>query len=134
MLTEGDIQQIVARIVSGYSPPAVAIFGSYAIGTATERSDLDILVIKATGHPWRGRAHQVRRLLFGVLSPLDVCVFTPEEFEEDVEEELSFGWVIVRQARVYHWTEAAARLVPTLARRVGASDGSAAPAASGGRG
>ena len=52
--------------------------------------------------------------LFGVLHPLDVHVFTPEEFEETACEVLSFAWVIVRQARLYHWTEAAARLVPSL--------------------
>jgi len=32
----------------------------------------------------------VQRLLFGILQPLDVHVFTPEEFEDTVYEELSF--------------------------------------------
>ncbi|MNJ05842.1 hypothetical protein D3C73_1674380 [compost metagenome] len=41
------------------------------------------------------------------MHPLDVHVFTPEEFEADAREELSFAWIIAKQARVYYWTEEA---------------------------
>ena len=49
-----------------------------------------------------------------MLHPLDIHVFTPEEFEESAYEALSFAWVIARQARIYHWTEAAKQRVPSL--------------------
>jgi hypothetical protein len=48
------------------------------------------------------------------MHPLDVHVFTPEEFEADAREELSFAWVIAKQARVYYWTAEAAMQVPAL--------------------
>jgi predicted nucleotidyltransferase len=111
MLTEQDIVRIVARVVTGYAPLAVGTFGSYAIGTASDRSDLDLFVIKQTTTPPDARRRAVQRLLFPVLHPLDVHVFTPEEFEESAREELSFAWVIVRQARIYYSSPEASQLL-----------------------
>ena len=47
MISEKQIQAIVQRIVAGYQPDRIILFGSYAYGTPTEDSDLDLLVIKA---------------------------------------------------------------------------------------
>lgn len=112
MLTENDITRIALRIVEAYAPLALGTFGSYAIGSPRNRSDLDLFVIKGAHEPCTARA--VKRLLFGVIHPVDVHVFTAEEFEDTVYEELSFTWVIVRQARLYHWAEQAKKLVPSL--------------------
>lgn len=117
MLTENDITRISGRIVKAYGPLVVGTFGSYAIGTARNESDLDVFVIKETREPSKARTRAVLRLLFGILHPLDVHVFTPEEFESTVCEELSFTWFIARQARLYHWTEDAEKLVPSLLPR-----------------
>src|SRR6516225_4122386 len=103
MLTEADILRIVKRIVAGYGPLVVGTFGSYAVGFAGEKSDLDLFIIKATAEHSSVRRQAVARLLFGVLHPLDIHVFTPEEFEETAYEELSFTWVVARQARLYHF-------------------------------
>ncbi len=114
MLSDADIRRIVARIVQAYSPLAAGTFGSYAVGLATGRSDLDLFVIVPRAGPPQRRMREVRRLLFDVLCPLDIHVFTPQEFEETAYEDQSFTWVIARQARLYHWTEEAARQVPAL--------------------
>lgn len=115
MLSDSDIVRIVARVVVGCRPLAVGTFGSYAIGRAREGSDLDLFVIQQTILPSPARRRSVMQHLYGVLHPLDVHVFTPEEFETGTLEELSFTWIIVRQARVYHWSPEAAALVPSLA-------------------
>ena len=47
MITEAQIQAVVQRIVDGYAPDRIILFGSYAYGTPTEDSDLDLLVVKA---------------------------------------------------------------------------------------
>lgn len=47
MITEAQIQAVVQRIVEGYAPDRIILFGSYAYGTPTEESDLDLLVLKA---------------------------------------------------------------------------------------
>src|ERR1700730_13650279 len=106
------------RIVERYAPLAVGIFGSYAIGSARDRSDLDLFVIKDTPEIPAARARAVRRLLFCAVPPLDVHIFTPQEFEDTVYEELSFTWVIARQARLYHWSDEAKKLIPSLLARV----------------
>jgi predicted nucleotidyltransferase len=114
MLTEGDIARIVARVVAGYRPLVVGTFGSYATGAARERSDLDLFVIKQTHERPAARKRAVRRLLFGVLHPLDLHVFTPEEFESTAYEPLSFACIIARQARLYHSDNGAKVQVPSL--------------------
>jgi predicted nucleotidyltransferase len=102
------------RIVARFNPLVVGLFGSYAIGTAHAQSDLDLFMIRATpGQTGRDRI-AVRRLLEGVMHPLDIHVFTAEGFEEEAAEALSFAWVIVRQARVTHAAPAARVLVASL--------------------
>lgn len=117
MLSEDDIQRMVSRIVDGENPIAIGTFGSYATGRAHKDSDLDMFVIQTTAEPSSARRHRVMRHLFGVLQQTDMHVFTPEEFEAGGQEELSFVWTIIRQARLYHWTEEAACRVPSLFMR-----------------
>ena len=42
--TTEQIERIVAPIARLYGLPAVYLFGSYARGTATEKSDIDLLI------------------------------------------------------------------------------------------
>jgi predicted nucleotidyltransferase len=114
MLSDNDIARIVDRIVTRQAPLVVGTFGSYAIGTARAGSDLDLLVINDSAERPVARRHAIERILFSVLHPLDIHVFTPEEFEETAFEALSFPWVIVRQARIYHATEEARRRIRSL--------------------
>ena len=48
-LTDADIQQIASTIERAVHPLQVLLFGSYAEGTATEDSDLDLLVVMSKG-------------------------------------------------------------------------------------
>jgi uncharacterized protein len=114
MLSDDDIARIVERIVRREAPLVVGIFGSYAVGTARAGSDLDLFVIKDNAEWPVARRQAVRRSLFGLLHPLDIHVFTPAEFEETAQEALSFAWVIVRQARIWHSTEEGRRRVRSL--------------------
>jgi predicted nucleotidyltransferase len=114
MFTDGDITRMAQRLARALGPVAIGTFGSYATGTAHDRSDLDLLVIheQSAGAPLHGRA--VRRHLPGVLWPLDIHLFTPKGFESRALEYLSFEWIIVRQAKLYYWRDDACQLVPSL--------------------
>lgn len=118
MLTEGDIQRIAGRIVAGCAPLVVGTFGSYAVGLAKQKSDLDLFVIVSDKGDGSRRRSAVARLLFGVMHPIDLHVFAAHHFEDTVNEELSFTWLIARQARIYHWAGAAEHLVPSLLPRL----------------
>jgi predicted nucleotidyltransferase len=114
MLSDGDIARIVERIVARHAPLVVGTFGSYAVGSAHAGSDLDLFVIADSAERPAAQRRAIQRILFSVLHPLDIHVFTPEEFEETAYEALSFAWVIARQARIYHSTEEARRRVKSL--------------------
>lgn len=121
MLTEADITRIAGRVAAAFRPLVVGTFGSYAIGSASARSDLDLFVIRKPGMAFPADTNAVRRLLFDVMYRLDVQVFDPAVFEESAYYYQSFTWVIARQARLYHWDGEAERAVPSLATRATAS-------------
>jgi predicted nucleotidyltransferase len=102
MLGDGEIRAIVDRIVRACDPEVVGIFGSYAIGLAGEGSDLDVFVIQRTGERRAERVRRIRGALLGVLHPVDVQVFTPEEYESGRHEEHSFLHTVHLQSRVLY--------------------------------
>ena len=83
MTIKEQISFTIQTIVSGYSPEKIIIFGSYATDKANENSDLDLLIIKKTSEPFYHRLRQVRKLFNKQLLPLDLIVYSPEEFEEN---------------------------------------------------
>lgn len=95
------IEQLTAKIVESQQPEKIILFGSYARGTATENSDVDLLVISHSTLPRREREVRLTRQLFGSGVPYDILVLTPEEVEERlhrngpfIREILSTGQVI----------------------------------------
>lgn len=100
MLAPREIDTLVGRIVARLRPVKVIVFGSYAKGTATARSDLDLFVVQASDRPMGRRADTIRSLLARTLTRVDVLVYTPEEVEAYSQDERSFvstvlktGWI-----------------------------------------
>lgn len=56
------------------------IFGSVADGTAQPASDIDLLVVSETGLPFVERAMEFGEVYSSVPYPIDMLVYTPEEF------------------------------------------------------
>ncbi len=81
MVTQEQISEITKRIVGNFKPQKIILFGSYANGTPTEESDLDLLIIKDSNIPSRLQNRKVRKILFDLRIPIDVIVKTPEEFQ-----------------------------------------------------
>ena len=100
MLTPAEIDALVRRIAERIQPQAVILFGSYAKGTATIHSDLDLLIIKETELPMAMRAEDLKPMLATSLIPVDVHVYTPEEVEEFGKEQLSFVSSILKSGKV----------------------------------
>ena len=67
--SEKFISTMVDRIVRGFQPSQVVLFGSHARGTATEWSDVDLLVILPNVSDKRNKAIEIRR----ALGDLPVC-------------------------------------------------------------
>jgi predicted nucleotidyltransferase len=82
VITQHQIDQIVATIVKNVNPDKVILFGSYASGNPQEDSDLDLLIIKDMPQKRVHRGREIRKHLRGTQVPIDLLVYTPREVEE----------------------------------------------------
>jgi HEPN domain-containing protein/predicted nucleotidyltransferase len=73
------LDDVVQRIVDGYEPDRVILFGSRASGAAAEGSDHDLLIVKETDRRPIDRRMEVEGLLLGRRIALDILVYTPRE-------------------------------------------------------
>ena len=79
MVTRKEIQSICDDIVREFSPLQVTLFGSYAYGTPTEFSDVDLLVVMPVAKSeTRQREMEIRECL-GRPFRLHVLVHSPED-------------------------------------------------------
>jgi predicted nucleotidyltransferase len=74
---------MVRRIVAGFDPEKVILFGSHARGTAGRDSDVDLLVVMRFEGSRRRLATAIDMALSDRTLPLDLIVVTPEELERD---------------------------------------------------
>ncbi len=77
MLT--SLESVVERLVEGYNPDRIILFGSQATGHASADSDYDLLVVKETELRPIDRRIEVERLVADRGVPLDLLVYTPAE-------------------------------------------------------
>ena len=82
---------MVDRIVGRFRPLRVVLFGSQARGTATEWSDVDLLVVLADVTD--------RRSLGDLRASKDIVVATPEEIEERGNIVGSVPYAALREGR-----------------------------------
>ena len=78
------ITEIADRLLEGYKPKKVILFGSHAYGEATEDSDIDLLIIKNTDKRPIDRWMEVKRLLRDISRtvPVSPLVYTEKEVEQ----------------------------------------------------
>ena len=77
------LSTICQRLVAGFSPKKIILFGSQARGTADERSDVDILVICSINGNRRKLMVAMDKTLKGLGLARDIMVLSPEEYERD---------------------------------------------------
>ena len=80
MVAISEIEECGRRIGREFEAERIILFGSYARGTVTEDSDVDLLVVADTDLPPRERYAAVRRLVADVPVSFDIVVKTPEEY------------------------------------------------------
>ena len=85
-----QIDEISTRIIENIDPEKIILFGSYAKGNHNEDSDLDLIIVKQSNLPKHKRGIEIRRLFYGLLIPMDLKVYTPEEFENELKNKYSF--------------------------------------------
>lgn len=83
MINQEILSEITDRLVKGFHPNKIILFGSQARGTADERSDVDILVICPVSGNRRILLMNMYNAFDGMKLPTDIVILTPEEFEID---------------------------------------------------
>ncbi len=83
MIQNKTIHAIKKKLVEVYHPLQIYLFGSYAWGTPTKESDIDLLIIvsRSTKRSYE-RAVKGYRALRDMTVAKDILVFTKKEFEE----------------------------------------------------
>ena len=74
MTAESAISVMVDRIVTGFDPSQVLLFGSHARGSAGEWSDIDLLVVMGDVTDKHQVAIEIRRSLGDLLVSKDIVV------------------------------------------------------------
>lgn len=80
-------------------PPGVKAlyaFGSFARREVCSDSDVDLIAVCDTERPFLDRAEMFSKL-YEVVCPLDLLVYTPPEFEGQLNREGSSFWCELRQ-------------------------------------
>jgi len=75
------LPEITRRILSISDPDKIILFGSSARGDAHSDSDLDLLVILRGVKSPRLESNRLRRVLRGLLVPVDIIVASPEQIQ-----------------------------------------------------
>ncbi len=81
MTIESTIQEIAKRLVDGFDPRRVILFGSYARGDATEHSDFDFIVLVDDATDRLGLAARMHQAMRGIPFGCDFVVATKDEYE-----------------------------------------------------
>jgi predicted nucleotidyltransferase len=96
------IKGIVDRIVETIHPYRIYLFGSQARETATEDSDIDLLIIADMEGSRLERNLMIQRLFPKRDFGLDVFVFKPEEFEHQRMLINSISYIVSKEGRILY--------------------------------
>lgn len=103
MIQKEVIDEVKNRLVKVYDPVAIYLFGSYAWGSPTEDSDLDLLVVveesdeKSYKRPIAGH-----RALIGLCISKDLIVYTKQEFEKYSKDVTSLCYKIEKDGELLY--------------------------------
>ena len=81
-VTQEKVEEAVRRLVAGASPRKLIVFGSAAREELAAANDLDLLVVQAEVVSRYSETLRLRRLLKGLLMPIDLVVTSEASFRE----------------------------------------------------
>lgn len=97
-----QLQTLLQMLVERIHPEKVVLFGSYANGTATPESDIDLLVILESDLRRDRRQEAISRALRPRRVPVDILAYTPAEVQRCLETPTSFVRHILTTGKVVY--------------------------------
>ncbi len=101
MISIKKIQTVIQPLVHDYKPEQIILFGSYAGGSPTEDSDVDLLIVL----PFKGKSiHKAveMRLKLKTSFPVDLVVRTPATVRERLNLDDSFMTNVFKTGRILY--------------------------------
>jgi uncharacterized protein len=101
MIDHNHISEMAERIAREFHPRRIILFGSSAIGNATEDSDIDLLVIMPTGGSGLRKAAEIMNRISPRV-PVDLIVRDPEDVRRRLESNDFFLREVVEKGKVLY--------------------------------
>ncbi len=99
------LKEATRRLVDEFHPEMIYLFGSRARGDWNEDSDFDVMVIVPSSDvPRYRRAQLAYRALRGLSLPVEVHVWTREEFERYLTVVASLAATVTREGNLLYAT------------------------------
>jgi len=102
MIDSAKIGDIAMKIANKFNPEQIILFGSYAKGTQSKGSDIDLLIIQDTELPSYKRGIDIRLSLIGTKMPIDILVYTRNEFEKEKNDKYSFLFSAIKTSKILY--------------------------------
>lgn len=99
MIPMRDIQCYCDAIATAFKPEKIILFGSYAYGTPTEDSDVDVMVVMPRKRYRRDLGFKVRMKVPAAF-PVDVLVEPEDRLEARIQDRESFILDVTEKGRV----------------------------------
>lgn len=99
-----SVRRLVARLVRTLQPDLVMLFGSYALGRAGPKSDVDLLVVLADDALVDEVARRRAQLVAGVFPHVDLVPATRAELDSARGERASFLRGVLQRGVLLHGT------------------------------
>jgi uncharacterized protein len=106
MIRRRDIKKWCERVAREFQPRQIILFGSYAHGTPTDNSDVDVLVVMSLAQGCRQvrQAAAIRQRVPAPF-PMDVLVRSPQQIARRLAHGDSFIAGVVRHGRMTYESE-----------------------------
>lgn len=100
MIPEKIIEDAKNKLITTYNPLKIYLFGSYAWGSPTKESDLDLLIVVENSKEKSYRRSIPGRLeLVDLMIPKDILVYTKDEFEKKSKDITSLCHKILHEGK-----------------------------------
>ncbi|MEK7146791.1 MAG: nucleotidyltransferase domain-containing protein [Patescibacteria group bacterium] len=100
-ITQEKIQEVTEKIVREFQPEKIILFGSYAWGTPTQDSDVDLFIVKETLNT-RETAREIDGSIRPRPFPIDLIVYKPESVKNALAANDFFIKDIIAKGRVLY--------------------------------
>ncbi|MCL2607476.1 MAG: nucleotidyltransferase domain-containing protein [Methanomassiliicoccaceae archaeon] len=102
MFDYAEAERVIQMAKDKIDPILMIVFGSVANGTANDDSDLDLVLVKESNENRLIRSAKARLALKGSKVPIDIIVYTPEEFEMRLTSKYSLPYEALATGRIVH--------------------------------